>query len=381
MKLGLTLSGNRLNRDHARFAAQLGATAIVVHLTQYDRDADPTAYLAGGVGPLLGNCAGETLWTFEQMSGVKAMLAEFGLELAALENFSPNFWYDVLLDGPRRGDQIEALKRLIRDAGRAGIACIGYNFSIAGVWGWRRLPLARGGATTAAFDMHGMDSDAPIPDGMVWNMRFRPARPGAAPVTLGEVELWDRFARFLTEIMPVAQEAGVRLAAHPDDPPAQKLRGTARLVNHPAKYQRLLSLVDSPSNALEFCIGSLAEMPGADIYTTTRYYARTGRIAYVHFRNVRGQVPSYHEAFVDDGDVDMAEIVRILRDEHFEGVLVPDHVPELHCSQPWHAGNAHAIGYMRALLQNAEALGPARTPKAPILADLASTPDAQGSAA
>ncbi len=370
MKLGLTLSGDHLTRDHARFAAQLGVSHIVVHLTRYANGANPAAYLEGGVGPLLGDCSGESLWIFEQMSGVRNMLREFGLELAALENFSPNFWYDILLDGPRKAEQIEGLKRLIRDAGRAGIPCIGYNFSIAGVWGWRRLPLARGGAVTAAFDMQTMEPDDPIPDGMVWNMRFRPPRPGAKPVTLSEAELWERFAYFLGELIPVAQEAGVRLAAHPDDPPAQRLRGTARLVNHPAKYQRLLSLVDSPANALEFCIGSLQEMPGSDIYNTTRFYARSGRIAYIHFRNVRGQVPTYHETFVDDGDVDMAEIVRILRDENFQGVLVPDHTPELHCVAPWHAGNAHAIGYMRALLQNAEALGPSRTKTHPAITDL-----------
>src|SRR5690606_1524874 len=116
------------------------------------------------------------------------------------------------------------------------------------------------------------------------------------------------------------------------------------LVNTHAKYDRLLSLVASPSNALEFCVGSLQEMPDGDIYETTRHFARAGRIAYVHFRNVKGQIPHYEEAFVDDGDIDMAEIVRILHEEEYEGVLVPDHVPELSCPAPWFAGNAHAVG-------------------------------------
>ena len=106
----------------------------------------------------------------------------------------------------------------------------------------------------------------------------------------------------------------------------------------------------SHANALEFCIGSLKEMPGCDIYETTRHYARRKALAYVHFRNVRGHVPNYAETFVDDGDVDMTEIVRILRDEDFEGVLVPDHVPELTCAAPWHAGHAYTVGYMKALI-------------------------------
>jgi mannonate dehydratase len=158
----------------------------------------------------------------------------------------------------------------------------------------------------------------------------------------------------------VAEEAGVRLAAHPDDPPTQTLRGTARLVNAPAKYDRLLGIVASPANALEFCIGSLAEMPEGDIYETTRHFARAGRIAYVHFRNVTGKVPCYRETFIDDGDVDMVEVVRILRDEGFGGVMVPDHVPELSCPAPWHTGHAYTIGYMKALVAHADLLGPSR---------------------
>jgi mannonate dehydratase len=96
-------------------------------------------------------------------------------------------------------------------------------------------------------------------------------------------------------------------------------------------------------------------MTGGDVYEATRSFARRKKIAYVHFRNVRGKVPRYVETFVDDGDLDMAEIVRILREENFDGVLVPDHVPELSCAAPWHAGHAYTVGYMRALIGNAEA--------------------------
>lgn len=361
MKVGLTLFGDLLSEDGARFARQVGASHVVVHLARYGRDAEPAAYLAGDVGPILGDCAGAPLWTFETMRDVVAMLAREGLAVAALENFSPNFWSDVLLDGPERARQMDGLKCLVRDAGRAGIPVIGYNFSLAGVWGWRRRPIARGGAMTVEFDEAAIDANRPIPDGMVWNMRYRDGRPGAGPVRVGETELWQRLAAFLSELVPVAAEAGVTLAAHPDDPPADALRGTARLVNRAAKYDRLLGLVDSPANGLEFCLGSLQEMPDTDIYAATRHYVASGRVAYIHFRNVSGRVPRYHETFVDDGDIDMAEIVRILRDADYDGVLVPDHSPEMTCPSPWHAGNAYALGYMRALVGNAAALGPQRT--------------------
>ena len=85
-----------------------------------------------------------------------------------------------------------------------------------------------------------------------------------------------------------------------------------------------MDIVDSPSNGLELCLGSLQEMPGTDdIYEHVRRFARRQRIGYIHFRNVRGKVPNYHETFVDDGDIDMAEIVRILRDEDYDGVISP----------------------------------------------------------
>ncbi len=359
IRVGMTLSGERLNRDNAMFAQQLGIEDVVVHLGRYRTVEDPQPYLTGGQpGPILGDCTDETLWTYDYMKSVVDMLGEYGLNVAAMENFAPNFWSDILLDGPRKIAQMDALKRLVEDAGRAGIKVIGYNFSLAGVWGWRRLPVGRGGAVTSVFDASSFDAQAPIPDGMVWNMRYRPGVEGAAPLTVSEAELWQRLEWFLKELVPVAEAAGVRLAAHPDDPPMETLRGTARLVNQPSKYDRLASIIDSPSNALEFCIGSLQEMTTGNVYDTTRRFARAGRIAYVHLRNVRGKVPHYEETFVDNGDVDMAEIVRILREEEFDGVMVPDHVPEVHSKAPWHAGMAYTIGYMRALIKHAQLLGP-----------------------
>ena len=184
--------------------------------------------------------------------------------------------------------------------------------------------------------------------------------PGAPAVSLSEAELWERVGHFLSVLVPVAEEAGVVLAAHPDDPPVDLLRGTPRLVNRPEKYDRLMGLVPSRANGLELCLGSLQEMPGGDIYDHVRRFARSGRIGYIHFRNVKGKAPRYIESFVDDGDIDMAEIVRILRDEKYEGVLIPDHTPEMTCDASWHAGKAFALGYMRALVQNAHALGPQR---------------------
>ncbi|MCB1497121.1 MAG: mannonate dehydratase [Bauldia sp.] len=359
MKIGLGLYRQSLTDDNFRFARQAGATHIVAHLTNYFRGKNPSLSRGDDVDGW-GDCAGDRLWTYEEFADLVAAARRHDLEIGAIENLSPAFWSDVLLGGPGRKEQIEGVKTLVRDAGRAGIPCIGYNFSIAGVWGWTRGPFGRGGAMSVGFDADAIDTEVPIPDGVVWNMRFREERPGSSPTQVGEEELWQRLEWFLGELVPVAEEAGVVLAAHPDDPPMEMLRGTARLINRPEKYNRLLQLVPSRSNGLELCLGALQEMPGGPIYDHVRRFARNNNIGYIHFRNVRGKVPNYHETFVDEGDLDMAEIVRILRDEDYQGVIIPDHTPEMVCDAPWHAGKAFALGYIRALVQNAEALGPAR---------------------
>ncbi len=359
MKVGLGLYREMLNDANFRFAAQAGATHVVAHLTNYFAGKSPTLG-RGAEGTGWGDCRDDTLWTYAELADLVERAGRFGLAIAALENFSPKFWSDILLDGPKKRDQVEGLKQIVRDAGRAGIPCIGYNFSVAGVWGWTRGPLARAGAVSVGFDGDKVDLDDPLPDGVVWNMRYRDAVPGATPVRVSNDEIWARLSWFLEELVPVAEEAGVRLAAHPDDPPVGVMRGAARLVNQPDKYRRLLDIVDSPSNSAELCLGTLQEMTGGNIYAAVREIARRDRIGYIHFRNVKGKVPHYVETFIDEGDIDMAEIVRILRDEGYDGVLIPDHTPELDCAAPWHAGMAYALGYMRALINVAPALGPAR---------------------
>ena len=360
MKIGLGLYRESLTPENFRFARQAGATHIVAHLANYFTGADPS--LSRGDDQVgWGDATADRLWAYDDFAALVQSVRKNGLEIAAIENFSPAFWSDVLLWGPERQSQMDGLKRLVRDAGRAGIPCIGYNFSIAGVWGWTRGPFGRGEAKSVGFDASAIDPDSPLPDGVVWNMRVRPSRPGAAPVSVSDAEIWERLEWFLRELVPVAEEAGVVLAAHPDDPPMDSLRGAARLINRPEKYDRLLAIAPSPANGLELCLGSLQEMPGGPIYGAVRRFAHGRHIGYIHFRNVRGKVPLYHETFVDEGDLDMAEIVRILRDENYDGVIIPDHTPEMACNAPWHAGMAYALGYIRALVQNADALGPSRS--------------------
>jgi len=351
VKLGLGLYRHMLTRENFQFARQAGATHLVVHLVDYFKsgrdnpsDNQPTGTEQGwGV-------AGDPdkLWTLEELLALRQVVEEEGLKLEAIENFDPAHWHDVLLGGPRKRQQFENLKTLIRRIGQAGIPIMGYNFSIAGVCGRVTGRFARGGASSV-----GMDGplDELMPNGMAWNMIYDPAAAPDHVAPVSHEELWRRLGEFLDELVPVGEEAGVTLAAHPDDPPMPTMRGQPRLVYQPHLYQRLLDMKPSPANALEFCLGSIAEMTEGDVYEATEQYSRQGKLAYVHFRNVKGKVPYYRETFVDDGDIDMLRVLSILKRNNFDGVIVPDHTPQMTCQAPWHAGMAYALGYMRAALQ------------------------------
>jgi len=343
-----------LTRENFQFARQAGATHIVAHLVDYFREGSHNSSDNQPTGTDRGwGMAGdpESLWTVEELISLREEINGAGLELAAIENFDPAHWHDVLLAGPKKRQHLENVKTIVRRVGEAGIPVMGYNFSIAGVCGRVSGPFARGGAMSV-----GMDGplDTPMPQGMAWNMVYDRGAPAGSVRAATSDELWQRLGEFLDEVLPVAEGAGVTLAAHPDDPPMPSMRGQPRLVYQPRLFQKLLDMHASRANALEFCIGTIAEMMEGDVYEATDHYSRQGKLAYVHFRNVTGKVPHYRETFVDDGDIDMMRILRILKRNSFEGVIIPDHTPQMSCGAPWHAGMAYALGYMKAAIQAVE---------------------------
>lgn len=348
MKLGIGLYRHMLNRDYYDFARQCGCTHVVVHLVDYTRSGSQKNKNDQPIGDSSGwGIAGNSdkLWELDQLIELRREINDAGLELEAIENFDPSHWYDVLLDGPQKQEQIEFLKKVIQNAGKAGIPVIGYNFSLAGVCSRITGKFARGNALSVGMD--GVD-ESPVPNGMVWNMIYDKNAPAGFLPQISHDELWKRLSYFLNELLPVAEKAGVKLAAHPDDPPMEIVRKTPRLVYEPQLYRRLLDINESQSNTLEFCLGSIAEMKSGNVYEATREYA--DRIAYVHFRNVRGKVPHYKEVFIDEGDIDMIKILKILKEQEFKGVLIPDHTPQMTCEAPWHAGMAYTLGFMKSAL-------------------------------
>ena len=350
MKLGLGLYRRMLTSENFRFAKQAGATHIVAQMIDLCAVSDDLS-TATGSGLLGISDDRDGIWSYEELRDLRAAVEAEGLQLAALENIDPAHWYDVLLDGPRKLEQLENLKTSIRNAGKAGIPCIGYYFSVAGVFGRTSSFAARGGARSVGYIEADAPKQTPIPHGEVWNFSYdAEAAPGTVP-PVGRKEMWERLRSFLEAVIPVAEEAGVQLAAHPDDPPLPELRGAARLVYQPTHFQQLLDLQPSPSNVLELCLGTLAEMTEGDVYDVVDRYSSQGKIGFVHCRNVRGKAPNYHEVFIDEGDVDVPRVLQILKKNGYDGVITPDHTPLMQCAAPWHAGMAYALGYLRATME------------------------------
>ncbi len=354
MQLGLGLYARMLTRKNLRFARQAGANAIVVHMADFRPGGETHDHFdADAKGWDVSQQRG-VLWEESDLKAIRVLVESEGLELAALENLNPALWSDILLDGPQRQAQLSNVQEIIRRIGGAGIGVLGYNFTIAGVWGQIRRPWARGGASTLAFSREHGPEETPLMKGWVWNRRVEPDAPNEPLGIVDKETVLNRLDYFLEAVLPVAEESGVRLAIHPDDPPAESLRGAARSISSVRDYDRLLERHSSPANALEFCAGTVAEMPGADLYDAIDRYTLDRKVAYIHLRNVRGKFPEYTEVFLDEGDIDLPRFLSILRKNNFDGVVTPDHAPLMECDAPWHSGMAWTLGYLRGAIQAAK---------------------------
>jgi mannonate dehydratase len=156
-------------------------------------------------------------------------------------------------------------------------------------------------------------------------------------------------------VTPVAEEVGVRIGIHPDDPPVPELAGVPRCIfGNFEGYKRAFEIADSPNIGMCLCCGTWLEggkLMGKDVLETIRYFGSRGKIFKIHFRNVNAPLPHFVETFVDDGYMDMYKVMRALREVNYNGVLIPDHIPEMIGGS--RAGTAYSIAYMKALLKRA----------------------------
>lgn len=280
----------------------------------------------------------------ESLDATKARIEAAGLRMSIMEGRLPIHRLQL---GTDDGTQLAEMKELLRELGRVGISLLCYNFMPGTDWARTRIDAPeRGGAKVTAFEL--ADAERAASEG-VWS-----APPPGPPISAEQ--LWINLEAFLKALVPVAEEAGVTLAMHPDDPPLPLLLGQPRIMNTVESFERLVALVPSPSNAIGFCQGTFSEM-GVDIPATIE---RLGsHIAYVHFRDVKGTAESFTETWQDNGQTDMVAAMRAYRRIGFTGPMRPDHVPQLEGEDdgvPGYTmlGRLYAYGYIRGLMQATE---------------------------
>lgn len=285
---------------------------------------------------------GESRWEYADLLDLRTRCNDAGLRLNAIENVPIKFYVKAMLGLPGRDEQIENMQQIIRNLGRAGIPFFGYHWMPNGVWRTSTTARARGDAQTTAFDYE-----------LVKNAPLSFEREYSAE------EMWQNYTYYIHAVLPVAEEAGVKLALHPDDPPVPTLGGVARLMRNFEGFKRAMEIGDSPNHGLDFCVGSWSEMSPEECLTGLRYFGERGKIFYVHFRDVLGTVPSFREAFIGEGNLNMFQVMKTLKDLNFKGFLIDDHVPRMVGDSGWVSlSRAFANGQMVTMLEllNREAL-------------------------
>lgn len=283
----------------------------------------------------------------------RAFFEAAGLTWDVIENL-PSEHYDKVMFGlPGRDEQIAHVCTTIRNVGRAGIGVLQYQWMLLGGLRTEYSPTGRGGARYSRFDLE-VALRAPTA-AMDWLGGGQ--YPRVPDRDLSEEEVWDNLIYFLERIVPVAEEAGVKLAVHPDDPPIPSFMGVARILVSLEALQRVIDAVPSPCNGLGFCQGTIATMAGVDAVEAIRHFGGQGKIFFAHFRNPRGQVPRFDEVFPDEGDTDMFAAVRAYREVGFDGVIRIDHCPGvIGDNERADRSFAYQVGYMKGLVQAAQAL-------------------------
>ena len=285
-------------------------------------------------------------WVSEENSSYKDLVAirrrveDVGLRIYQCGHFGYYNSESFHLNLPGREEKLRGYQRFIRDLGRAGIHNTIYAWTPGGVYSTGRMSCR--GCATRMFDLEEALK-----------------RPNAHDRVYTEEEVWDNYAYFIKRMLPVAEDAGVRLALHPCDPPAT-MRGLGRIFSSTKDMKRAMEMAEhSPSAGVQFCVGTWAEMPGPDgkgedVVEAIRHFGRTGRIVGVHFRNVSSPLPRFHETFVDNGYLDMGKVMAALVEVGFDGLAAPDHVPSFQDERKTGpmgvSGAPYTIGFMRGLL-------------------------------
>ena len=274
---------------------------------------------------------------YEFLVNLRRRVEGAGLRLYNVGNMGLAKCDKIHLGLPGRDEKIEEFKAFVCDLGRAGIHTTTFTWEPCGVWSSE--PRQSRGARARHVDLD--------------EMRRRPLTHGRE---YSAEELWANFEVFVERVLPVAEEAGVRLALHPNDPPAEALGGIPCLIHSFEDYERAFAIADSPYLGMEFCVGCWLEGGEAfgDLFRAIRHFHRQGKIFIVHFRNVSASLPEFVETFLDNGYMDMYRVMKAFCEIGYDGTMTLDHTPQFAPGFAKGAGPAYAIGYMRALMERAE---------------------------
>ncbi|MEW5977375.1 MAG: mannonate dehydratase [Acidobacteriota bacterium] len=285
--------------------------------------------------------------TLDNFVHLKSRVEKAGLKVWNIGNSNVHNMPEVTLNLPGRDEKIEEYKTYLRNLAKAGIFYTTYAHMGNGIWSSER-ETTRGGAPARAFRMEtakGYWGDQVFEGSLTHGRKF------------SEQELWENYTYFIKQVVPLAEELGIRIGIHPDDPPVPELGGVPRCIfGHFDGYVRALELANSPNIGVCLCCGTWMEGGkgmGKDVFEAIRAFAKMGKLWKIHFRNTSAPIPYFVETFVDNGYTDMYKVMKTLHEVDFRGALIADHVPEMVGGGK--VGWAYSIGYIKALLASVKA--------------------------
>jgi len=283
--------------------------------------------------------------TLDNYIDLKKHFAQHGLQIYRIQHPRAQNMEEVTLGLPGRDERIAEFLTYIRNLGQAGIFHATYAHQANGIWRTGREPV-RGGAVHSAFRIQDVKGGSWA--GRSWRGSLTHGR------AFSEDEIWDHYAYFIRQVVPVAEDAGVRIGIHPDDPPVYPLGGVPRCVFGSFDgFVRALEIANSPNIGMSLCVGTWLEggaAMGRDVVETIHHFGAEKRLFHVHFRNITAPMPEgFVETFMDDGYMDMSRVMRALHRVGFDGAVISDHLPDM--VGGGRAAEAFAIGYMKALVQ------------------------------
>jgi mannonate dehydratase len=290
---------------------------------------------------------GRIPWEEARLKEMMDRLKANGLTLA---NLMISGFPNAIYNRPGKDADIENVVQSIRAAGKVGLPVVEYNWYAHRAMEGYFEETGRAGAGWTGFDYARMKDLPPLPE------------EGAHTLD----EMWANITYFLKAVVPEAEKAGVRLALHPNDPPAPLSRGSQQIMGTIDGWKKLVGIVNSPSNGITFDCGVTREMHG-DPVEVCRWFGSRDRINHVHFRNVKVEKPyeRYTEVFLDEGENDMFAVMKELVKQKYARLIYPEHPRGLDYDREragfrsqypgggGYAGYAFNVGYTRAMLQAA----------------------------